>query len=99
MKNLGKGCYFADCSSKSANYCYSNSSKTEGIISLSEVSLGISNELKQADNNADKLPKGKMSTKGLGKSSPEKNEWVTLEDGCVVPSGNLILIFDFSDEP
>ena len=40
-----------------------------------------------------------MSTKGLGKSSPEKNEWVTLEDGCVVPSGNLILIFDFSDEP
>jgi hypothetical protein len=44
-------------------------------------------ELKQADNNADKLPNGKMSTKGLGRSSPDKNDWITLEDGCIVPSG------------
>ena len=86
---IGKGCYFADCSSKSTNYCYANSSKNEGIISLSEVSLGVCHELKQADNNADKLPNGKMSTKGLGRSSPDKNDWITLEDGCIVPSGNF----------
>lgn len=47
------------------------------------------NELQQADGNADKLPKGKMSTKGLGRSEPDKNEWVTLDDGCVIPCGNL----------
>jgi poly [ADP-ribose] polymerase 2/3/4 len=34
---FGKGCYFADCSSKSANYCYATSRKNKGIISLSEV--------------------------------------------------------------
>jgi poly [ADP-ribose] polymerase 2/3/4 len=53
------------------------------------VSLGEFNELKQADNNADKLPKGKMSTKGVGKSEPNESEWVKLDDGCVIPIGKL----------
>ena len=86
---FGKGCYFSDCSSKSANYCYTNSIKNVGLLSLSEVSLGECNELKQADNNADKLPKGKMSVKGVGKSEPNESEWVKLEDGCVMPIGEL----------
>ena len=30
-----------------------------------------------------------MSTKGLGKSEPEKKDWVKLENGCVVPIGKL----------
>jgi poly [ADP-ribose] polymerase len=34
---FGKGCYFADCCSKSANYCYTNSTKNTGILSLCEV--------------------------------------------------------------
>ena len=86
---FGKGCYFADCSSKSANYCYTTTGKNTGLVSLSEVSLGAWNELKNADCDADKLPKGKLSTKGLGRSEPNKNEWVTLDDGCIVPVGNL----------
>ena len=86
---FGKGCYFADSSSKSANYCYASSGKSQGLLSLSEVALGTCHELKQADNNADKLPKGKMSTKGVGRSSPDESEWVTLDDGCMVPSGKL----------
>ncbi len=53
------------------------------------MSLGECNELKNADYEADKLPKGKMSTKGVGKSEPTKEDWVTLDDGCVVPIGNL----------
>lgn len=86
---FGKGCYFSDCSSKSANYCYTNSIKNVGLLSLSEVSLGVCNELKQADNNADKLPSGKMSVKGVGKSEPDQAEWVKLDDGCVMPIGKL----------
>ncbi len=87
---FGKGCYFSDCSSKSANYCYTTSNKNVGFLSLSEVSLGECNELKQADYDADKLPAGKMSTKGVGKSEPDEEDWVTLEDGCVVPIGKLV---------
>ncbi|RNA22029.1 poly [ADP-ribose] polymerase 2 [Brachionus plicatilis] len=94
---FGKGCYFADCSSKSANYCYPTSTKNVGILSLSEVSLGNFNELKQADNNADKLPKGKVSTKGVGRSQPDKSEWITLEDGCIVPCGKLKCAIDKKD--
>lgn len=86
---FGKGCYFADCSSKSANYCYATSGKSEALLSLSEVSLGVCNEMKQADNNAHKLPAGKFSTKGVGRSSPDQSEWATLDDGCVVPCGKM----------
>ncbi|CAF0727501.1 unnamed protein product [Brachionus calyciflorus] len=94
---FGKGCYFADCSSKSANYCYPTSNKNIGVLSLSEVSLGVCNELKQADYDADKLPKGKSSTKGVGRSEPDKNEWVTLDDGCIVPCGKLKNTIDKKD--
>lgn len=87
---FGKGCYFADSSSKSANYCYATTNKNIGLVSLSEVSLGTPNELKNADYDANKLPTGKHSTKGLGKFEPDKKEWITLDDGCVVPCGKLI---------
>lgn len=53
------------------------------------MSLGATNDLKQADYNADKLPKGKMSTKGLGRNEPDKSQWKTLENGCVVPCGKI----------
>ncbi len=45
--------------------------------------MGNYNELKQADYDADKLPKTKHSTKGLGKSEPDRKEWVTLDDGIL----------------
>ncbi|CAF4410304.1 unnamed protein product, partial [Adineta steineri] len=35
---FGKGLYFADMSSKSANYCYPTPSKNTGLVLLSEVS-------------------------------------------------------------
>jgi poly [ADP-ribose] polymerase len=94
---FGKGCYFADCSSKSANYCYTTSTRNIGVLSLSEVSLGQPNELKQADYSADKLPAKKSSTKGVGKSEPDRKEWVTLDDGCIVPVGKIKQAIDPKD--
>lgn len=82
---FGKGCYFADMSSKSANYCFATPSKPCGLLLLCEVALGKSNELLQADYNANKLPKGTSSVKGVGRVRPENQ--VKLEDGTIVPLG------------
>jgi hypothetical protein len=37
---FGKGIYFADVPSKSANYCMANQENPEGILLLCEVALG-----------------------------------------------------------
>ena len=66
---FGKGVYFADCSTKSANYCRPSKQNPVAFMTLNEVSLGKMNELKQAQY-MDQAPKGTMSTKGLGKYGP-----------------------------
>ncbi|XP_061111087.1 poly [ADP-ribose] polymerase 2 [Conger conger] len=83
---FGKGVYFADMSSKSANYCFANQKKNTGLLLLCEVALGDSNELVDADYDADKLPAGKHSTKGLGQTGPDPKKTTTL-DGAAVPMG------------
>ncbi|KAJ8336518.1 hypothetical protein SKAU_G00377380 [Synaphobranchus kaupii] len=83
---FGKGIYFADMSSKSANYCFTNQKKNTGLLLLCEVALGDSNDLVAADHGADKLPAGKHSTKGLGQTGPDPKNTVTL-DGAAVPMG------------
>uniref|UniRef100_A0A8C7K1G6 Poly [ADP-ribose] polymerase n=1 Tax=Oncorhynchus kisutch TaxID=8019 RepID=A0A8C7K1G6_ONCKI len=83
---FGKGIYFADMSSKSANYCFANQRNKTGLLLLSEVALGDSNELLAADYEAAKLPAGKHSTKGLGQTSPDPRNAVTL-NGVTVPMG------------
>uniref|UniRef100_A0A673LLN1 Poly [ADP-ribose] polymerase n=1 Tax=Sinocyclocheilus rhinocerous TaxID=307959 RepID=A0A673LLN1_9TELE len=83
---FGKGIYFADMSSKSANYCFANQKNNQGLLLLSEVALGNSNELLDADYNADQLPSGKHSTKGLGQTAPDPNNYVAL-DGVTIPMG------------
>lgn len=52
----------------------------EKVISIlcSQVALGNSNELLDADYNADQLPSGKHSTKGLGQIAPDPNNYVAL---------------------
>ncbi|CAF0803187.1 unnamed protein product [Rotaria sordida] len=84
---FGKGLYFADMSSKSANYCYPTPSKNTGLVLLTEVSLGKCHELLHADNNAHRLPEGLSSVKGLGSIAPDLKNAVTLDDGVVVPMG------------
>ncbi|XP_060901317.1 poly [ADP-ribose] polymerase 2 [Labrus mixtus] len=83
---FGKGIYFADMSSKSANYCFANQNNHVGLLLLSEVALGDCNELLDADYEAANLPAGKHSTKGLGQTGPDPKNSVTL-GGMTVPMG------------
>ncbi|XP_074589345.1 poly [ADP-ribose] polymerase 1 [Curcuma longa] len=86
---FGKGIYFADLVSKSAQYCYVDKNDPVGLMLLSEVTLGEMHELKKATY-MDKPPKGKHSTKGLGKTVPLESEFETWRDQVVVPCGKPI---------
>ncbi|XP_055393185.1 poly [ADP-ribose] polymerase 2 isoform X1 [Bubalus kerabau] len=83
---FGKGIYFADMSSKSANYCFATRLKDTGLLLLSEVALGQCNELLGANPEAEGLLQGKHSTKGLGKMAPSPACAITL-NGSTVPLG------------
>lgn len=84
---FGKGVYFADMVSKSANYCYPSSKSPLGVLLLCEVALGEMVELEEADYNADKLPDGKLSTKGAGATAPDPSKCHILPDGLIIPLG------------
>lgn len=84
---FGKGIYFADMFSKSANYCYASEASRSGVLLLCEVALGDMNELLNADYDANNLPDGKLSTKGIGQTAPDLVESKTTDDGVVVPLG------------
>lgn len=83
---FGKGIYFADMSSKSANYCFASRLKNTGLLLLSEVALGQCNELLEANPKAQGLLRGKHSTKGMGKMAPSPAHFITL-NGSTVPLG------------
>jgi poly [ADP-ribose] polymerase len=84
---FGKGVYFADMISKSANYCSTNKANPIGCMLLCDVAVGSMNDKFEADYNADKLPAGTHSTRGVGKFVPNPAEYETLPDGLVVPCG------------
>ncbi|XP_055338742.1 poly [ADP-ribose] polymerase 2-like [Paramacrobiotus metropolitanus] len=86
---FGKGIYFADVSSKSANYCYAQQSDSVGFMLLCEVALGQSRELRDADYSADQLPTGFSSTKGVGSYVPDQSTYRTV-DNMVVPVGKCV---------
>merc|ERR1711972_689470 len=84
---FGKGVYFADMVSKSANYCCASRDRPRAVMLLCEVALGKSNELQQANYHADHLPKGCLSTHGQGKTAPNPSGTKRLPDGLQVPMG------------
>ncbi|KAK4418372.1 Poly [ADP-ribose] polymerase 1 [Sesamum alatum] len=86
---FGKGVYFADLVSKSAQYCYTDRKNPVGLMLLSEVALGEVYELTKSQY-MDKPPKGKHSTKGLGKKVPLESEHVKWRDEVVVPCGKPV---------
>lgn len=86
---FGKGIYFADCSSKSANYCFTNVNNSTGLLMLCEVALGNTMELQDAKP-ITRLPKGIHSVKGCGKTYPNPDEVIVLHDGVEIPSGSPI---------
>ena len=73
--------------SKSANYCSVVRHSPVGCMLLCEAALGDMNELYHADFNASQLPKGKLSTKGVGLTEPDPKQFKKLDNGCVVPCG------------
>uniref|UniRef100_A0A1Y1KWX6 Poly [ADP-ribose] polymerase n=1 Tax=Photinus pyralis TaxID=7054 RepID=A0A1Y1KWX6_PHOPY len=86
---FGKGIYFADMVSKSANYCCTSSVDNTGLMLLSEVALGEMHELYNASY-IEKLPKGKHSVKGVGRTEPDPKETIKLKDNTEVPLGKGI---------
>ena len=84
---FGKGVYFADMSSKSANYCCTSRDNPTGILLLCEVALGDMNEKLHADIHAENLPPGKNSTKGIGRTAPDPKNEVKTKDGVIIPMG------------
>lgn len=86
---FGKGIYFADMVSKSANYCCTSKQNSTGLMLLSEVALGDMMECTGAKY-VTKLPKDKHSCFGHGRTMPDPNESVTREDGVVIPLGKPI---------
>ncbi|CAF3934676.1 unnamed protein product [Adineta steineri] len=88
---FGKGLYFADMVSKSANYCFTTRESPEGLLLLCEVALGEMYECYQATSlSADKLPQDKQSTKGCGQTIPDPKEHIYTDDGILIPMGHGI---------
>ncbi|THH21021.1 hypothetical protein EW146_g480 [Bondarzewia mesenterica] len=92
---FGKGVYFADMVSKSANYCHAYLSDGVGLLLLCEVAAKPFFEQADANFNADQDCKvaSKLATKGLGTWQPTK--WQDAGkalgnnalNGCVMPDG------------
>ena len=81
---FGKGVYFSDMVSKSANYCHTSRTNSTGLMLLCEVALGNMNEKYYGDYHASNLPPGKHSTKAFGRMFPDGGqEW----RGLWVPNG------------
>eukprot|EP01125_Pyxidicula_operculata_P013990 TRINITY_DN463_c0_g3_i2.p1 TRINITY_DN463_c0_g3~~TRINITY_DN463_c0_g3_i2.p1 ORF type:complete len:777 (-),score=138.65 TRINITY_DN463_c0_g3_i2:549-2879(-) len=88
---FGKGIYFADLVSKSANYCHPTPQNPVALLLLNEVALGNMLEL-TASKYITKLPSQYSSVKGVGKSGPDPNQVEPLvEDSNVsVPLGKIV---------
>lgn len=85
---FGKGIYFADVSSKSANYCFATKKKNEGLLLLSEVALGNPLSVNHAED-LSSLPSGYNSAFGIGKIQPASFETTVLSPEASVPCGPL----------
>ncbi|XP_033221559.1 poly [ADP-ribose] polymerase [Belonocnema kinseyi] len=83
---FGKGIYFADMVSKSANYCCTNSQNPTGLLLLCEVALGEMYERFQSEY-VEKLPHGKHSTFGRGQTQPDPSVVYKTKDDVEIPYG------------
>uniref|UniRef100_A0A1I8NDN9 Poly [ADP-ribose] polymerase n=1 Tax=Musca domestica TaxID=7370 RepID=A0A1I8NDN9_MUSDO len=86
---FGKGIYFADMVSKSANYCCTSKQNSTGLMLLSEVALGDMLECTAAKY-ITKLPADKHSCFGRGRTMPDPKESYMREDGVEIPLGKPI---------
>ena len=86
---FGKGVYFADMVSKSANYCMATRESPKAVLLLCDVALGGQYELIGAQYEAAErsCAKGKDSTWGIGKTTPDPAAMHQLASGVKVPMG------------
>ena len=86
---FGKGVYFADSSSKSANYCFPTKDEPDGLLVLCDVALGKPYMRLEAQYEAPNKckKKGFDSTWGVGELAPLKQE--SFPDGSVIPIGEI----------
>lgn len=89
----GKGIYFADMVSKSAQYCYTTPTSNIGLMLLCQVALGNTLDLNKPKD-IKELPPNKHSTKGIGNTYPNPESFFTRPDGVTVPLGELITDID-----
>ncbi|CAH0699796.1 unnamed protein product [Spodoptera exigua] len=87
---FGKGVYFADMVTKSANYCRKSFFDTVGFLLLCEVALGNMHKVIRADRSP--LPQGMHSRFGEGATMPNPCHNRVLDDGTIVPLGKPIRI-------
>ena len=74
---FGKGIYFADMVSKSANYCDASYENPRGFALLADVAFGKMHECKGAEY-IEKLPTGFHSCKGIGGTEPNPKDDLVL---------------------
>ncbi len=86
---FGKGIYFADMVSKSANYCCASRHFPVGLLILAEVATGKMLTLTESDYYADAQSReqGCHSTLGRGRTAPDPRESKKLRD-VIVPCGS-----------
>jgi len=87
---FGKGIYFADCSSKAANYVHATESNPYGMLILCEVALGNLYKVNKAKY-MEQAPDAYHSTQGVGKTVPQKGEQHVADvDGYELALGPLV---------
>ena len=84
---FGKGVYFANSVTKSVQYMHAENGT--GVILLCEVLLGSQYQKKQSEY-ITQLSSGYHSTWGMGTSTPDVKATVILDDGLIIPLGNLV---------
>ena len=80
---FGKGIYFSDIATKSAQQCFVGQNGV-GFLLLVKVAVGKPRNMYVADLNANKLPKGFDSTLGLGRNAPSESGFKKFK-GMMVP--------------
>ncbi|KAJ0400715.1 hypothetical protein P43SY_000620 [Pythium insidiosum] len=89
---FGKGIYFADSVSKSANYCWATPEQPRGVLLLADVALGSTlPALEAIDMDYDKLQRthGCHSLHGLGRMAAPAESHLKMQDGVLVPVGEF----------
>lgn len=93
---FGKGVYFADCSAKSAPFCYPRQTGFLGLLLLCEVDVGPVPMFEQERSNKDAAEEsraaGKTTTLGMGSFTPGK--WK--DAGCINEKLSGVQMPDFS---